>query len=210
MHRLLGTFIGLALMAAAAPGVYAYSRIKDITDIEGVRENQLVGYGLVFGLNGTGDSLRNAPGTQQSLQAMLERFGVNTRGTPISSGSVAAVIVTANLPAFATQGSRIDVTVSAMGDAKSLQGGTLLVTPLLGADGNAYAVAQGQITINGFSAQGPRAFRHPAALLRVRLWNVRSLLTSHRCSPSGSRCATPISRPPGAFPRRSTPSSVLR
>lgn len=154
MHRLLGTFIGLALMAAAAPGVYAYSRIKDITDIEGVRENQLVGYGLVFGLNGTGDSLRNAPGTQQSLQAMLERFGVNTRGTPISSGSVAAVIVTANLPAFATQGSRIDVTVSAMGDAKSLQGGTLLVTPLLGADGNAYAVAQGQITINGFSAQG--------------------------------------------------------
>ncbi len=154
MHRLLGTLLGLALMAAAAPGVYAYSRIKDITDIEGVRENQLVGYGLVVGLNGTGDSLRNAPGTQQSLQAMLERFGVNTRGTNISSGNVAAVIVTANLPAFSTQGSRIDVTVSALGDAKNLQGGTLLVTPLLGADGNVYAVSQGQITINGFSAQG--------------------------------------------------------
>lgn len=154
MHRLFGTLLGFALMAAAAPGVYAYSRIKDITDIEGVRENQLVGYGLVVGLNGTGDSLRNAPGTQQSLQAMLERFGVNTRGTNISSGNVAAVIVTANLPAFATQGSRIDVTVSAMGDAKNLQGGTLLVTPLLGADGNVYAVSQGQITINGFSAQG--------------------------------------------------------
>jgi flagellar P-ring protein precursor FlgI len=154
MHRLLGTLLGFALMAAAAPGVYAYSRIKDITDIEGVRENQLVGYGLVVGLNGTGDSLRNAPGTQQSLQAMLERFGVNTRGTNISSGNVAAVIVTANLPAFSTQGSRIDVTVSALGDAKNLQGGTLLVTPLLGADGNVYAVSQGQISINGFSAQG--------------------------------------------------------
>lgn len=157
MHRLLGSLLGLALLAAAAPGVYAYSRIKDITDIEGVRENQLVGYGLVVGLNGTGDSLRNAPGTQQSLQAMLERLGINTRGTNISSGNVAAVLVTANLPAFATPGTRIDVTVSAIGDAKNLQGGTLLATPLLGADGNVYAVSQGQITINGFSAQGQAA-----------------------------------------------------
>lgn len=154
MSRLLATLLCLAFMAAATPAVHAYSRIKDITDIEGVRDNQLVGYGLVVGLNGTGDSLRNAPGTQQSLQAMLERFGVNTRGTNISSGNVAAVVVTANLPPFATQGSRIDVTVSAIGDAKNLQGGTLLVTPLLGADGNVYAVSQGQITINGFSAQG--------------------------------------------------------
>ena len=154
MHRLLAIIATLGLMAAAAPGVYAYSRIKDITDIEGVRENMLVGYGLVVGLNGTGDSLRNAPGTQQSLQAMLERLGVNTRGANISSGNVAAVIVTANLPPFAAQGSRIDVTVSALGDAKNLQGGTLLVTPLLGADGNVYAVSQGQVSINGFSAQG--------------------------------------------------------
>jgi flagellar P-ring protein precursor FlgI len=114
----------------------------------------LVGYGLVVGLNGTGDGLRNAPGTQQSLQAMLERLGVNTRGANISSGNVAAVIVTANLPPFSTQGSRIDVTVSALGDAKNLQGGTLLVTPLLAADGNIYAVAQGQLAISGFSAQG--------------------------------------------------------
>jgi flagellar P-ring protein precursor FlgI len=157
MNRLLGTLLGLALLAAAAPGVYAYSRIKDITDIEGVRENQLVGYGLVVGLNGTGDSLRNAPGTQQSLQAMLERLGINTRGTNISSGNVAAVLVTANLPPFATQGTRIDVTVSAIGDAKNLQGGTLLATPLLGADGHVYAVSQGQIAINGFSAQGQAA-----------------------------------------------------
>lgn len=154
MFRTTSIIAAFGLMALAAPAVHAYSRIKDITDIEGVRENMLVGYGLVVGLNGTGDSLRNAPGTQQSLQAMLERLGVNTRGANISSGNVAAVIVTASLPPFAAQGSHIDVTVSALGDAKNLQGGTLLVTPLLAADGNVYAVSQGQIAINGFSAQG--------------------------------------------------------
>jgi flagellar P-ring protein precursor FlgI len=154
MRRILTIILTVAVAAVAAPAVSAYSRIKDIADFEGVRENMLVGYGLVVGLNGTGDSLGSAPGTQQSLQAMLERLGVNTRGANLSSGNVAAVIVTANLPAFATQGSRIDVTVSALGDAKSLQGGTLLVTPLLAADGNIYAVAQGQLAINGFSAQG--------------------------------------------------------
>jgi flagellar P-ring protein precursor FlgI len=154
MRRVLTILAALGLAAFTTTAVSAYSRIKDIADIEGVRENMLVGYGLVVGLNGTGDSLRNAPGTQQSLQAMLERLGVNTRGQNISSGNVAAVIVTANLPPFSTQGTRIDVTVSALGDAKNLQGGTLLVTPLLAADGNIYAIAQGQISINGFSAQG--------------------------------------------------------
>jgi flagellar P-ring protein precursor FlgI len=154
MNRLLPIAAAFWLLALAIPGAQANSRIKDIADIEGVRENQLVGYGLVVGLNGTGDSLRNAPGTQQSLQAMLERLGVNTRGANISSGNVAAVMVMASLPAFATQGSRIDVTVSSIGDAKNLQGGRLIVTPLAGADGNIYAVADGQIAINGFSAQG--------------------------------------------------------
>ena len=154
MRRAVTFALAVGLAALIAPAVQAYSRIKDIADIEGVRENMLVGYGLVVGLNGTGDGLRNAPGTQQSLQAMLERLGVNTRGMNISSGNVAAVIVTANLPPFATQGSRIDVTVSALGDAKDLKGGTLLVTPLLAADGNIYAVAQGQIAVSGFSAQG--------------------------------------------------------
>jgi flagellar P-ring protein FlgI len=154
MRRTLLILTALGMAAIIAPAVHAYSRIKDIADIEGVRENMLIGYGLVVGLNGTGDGLRNAPGTQQSLQAMLERLGVNTRGANISSGNVAAVMVTATLPAFATQGSKIDVTVSAIGDAKNLQGGTLLVTPLLAADGNVYAVSQGQIAINGFSASG--------------------------------------------------------
>jgi flagellar P-ring protein precursor FlgI len=141
----------------AAPAAQAASRIKDLANIEGVRQNQLIGYGLVVGLNGTGDTLNNIPFTKQSLQAMLERLGVNIRGQQIRTGNVAAVMVTANLPAFGTQGTRVDVTVSALGDAKSLQGGTLLVTPLLGADGNVYAVAQGSLAIGGFQAEGDAA-----------------------------------------------------
>ena len=130
------------------------SRIKDIVAFEGVRENQLVGYGLVVGLNGTGDSLRNSPFTRQSLQSMLERLGVNTRDAVPNSKNVAAVMVTAQLPPFAAPGSRIDVAVSAMGDARSLQGGTLVVTALLGADGQTYAVSQGQIATGAISAGG--------------------------------------------------------
>ena len=135
----------------------ATSRIKDIVDIEGVRDNQLVGYGLVVGLNGTGDSLRNSPFTEQSLIAMLERMGINIRGQNLKTGNVAAVMVTATLPPFTNQGSRIDVSVSALGDAASLQGGTLLVTPLLAADSEVYAVAQGEVSISGFSATGEAA-----------------------------------------------------
>src|SRR4249920_2292432 len=145
----------LALCVPVKAG--ATSRIKDLTNIEGVRQNQLIGYGLVVGLNGTGDTLNNIPFTKQSLQAMLERMGVNIRGATIRTGNVAAVMVTGNLPAFGTQGTRMDVTVSALGDAKNLQGGTLLVTPLLGADGNVYAVAQGSVAISGFQAEGEAA-----------------------------------------------------
>jgi flagellar P-ring protein FlgI len=152
----------IAALAVAALSLYiapagATSRIKDLANIEGVRQNQLIGYGLVVGLNGSGDTLNNIPFTKQSLQAMLERMGVNIRGANIRTGNVAAVMVTGNLPAFSTQGTRMDVTVSALGDAKSLQGGTLLVTPLLGADGNVYAVAQGSLAIGGFAAEGDAA-----------------------------------------------------
>jgi flagellar P-ring protein precursor FlgI len=152
----------IAALAIAALSLYiapagATSRIKDLANIEGVRQNQLIGYGLVVGLNGSGDTLNNIPFTKQSLQAMLERMGVNIRGANIRTGNVAAVMVTGNLPAFSTQGTRMDVTVSALGDAKSLQGGTLLVTPLLGADGNVYAVAQGSLAIGGFAAEGDAA-----------------------------------------------------
>jgi flagellar P-ring protein FlgI len=145
-----------SLVVTAAPAAAA-SRIKDLANIEGVRQNQLIGYGLVVGLNGTGDTINNSPFTRQSLQAMLERLGVNIRGQTLRTGNVAAVMVTANLPAFSTQGTRIDVTVSSLGDSKSLQGGVLLVTPLLGADGNVYAVAQGSLAIGGFEAEGAAA-----------------------------------------------------
>jgi len=149
----IGMLSALALAAGAAPSL-ASSRIKDIVQFEGVRGNQLVGYGLVVGLAGTGDSLRNAPMTQQSMIDMLERLGVNTRGATMDTKDIAAVMVTANLPAFAAAGSTVDVKVSAMADAKSLQGGTLLVTPLLGGDGEAYAVAQGSIETGSIAASG--------------------------------------------------------
>ncbi len=134
---------------------HAASRLKDVVNFEGVRDNMLVGYGLVVGLNGTGDSLTNAPFTERSLIGMLERLGINSSGdwTTIKTKNIAAVMVTATLPPFSAQGSRVDVVVSTMGDAKSLQGGTLLVTPLQGADGEVYAVAQGSVA-SGFSASG--------------------------------------------------------
>ncbi len=135
----------------------AFSRIKDLADIEGVRDNMLIGYGLVAGLTGTGDTLQNSPFTRQALQTMLERLGVNTRGYNVNTKDIAAVMVTANLRPFSAQGTRIDVVVSAMGDAKSLNGGTLLATPLLAADGEVYALAQGPVAVGGFSAQGQAA-----------------------------------------------------
>ena len=147
-------YAAIAILCLCTGPADATSRIKDLANIEGVRQNQLIGYGLVVGLNGTGDTLNNIPFTKQSLQAMLERMGVNIRGANIRTGNVAAVMVTGNLPAFSTQGTRMDVTVSALGDSKNLQGGTLLVTPLLGADGNVYAVAQGSLAIGGFAAEG--------------------------------------------------------
>jgi len=146
----------LSGMMLSAP-VQASSRIKDIVDFEGVRENLLVGYGLVVGLNGTGDSLTNSAFTNESLIGMLERLGINTRADTLKTANVAAVMVTATLPSFARHGTRIDVSVSALGDATSLLGGTLLVTPLVGADSEVYAVAQGQVAIGGFSAKGNAA-----------------------------------------------------
>lgn len=126
---LRAALLAVLLTAFAGLNAGATSRIKDLANIEGVRQNQLIGYGLVVGLNGTGDTLKNIPFTKQSLTAMLERLGVNIRGQTLRTGNVAAVMVTANLPPFGTQGTRIDITVSSLGDAKSLQGGMLLVTP---------------------------------------------------------------------------------
>ena len=148
-------FAALGLIfSLACPSAQAASRIKDIADFEGVRENQLVGYGLVVGLNGTGDNVKSIDFTKESLVSMLDQIGINARGGQIKAKNIAAVMVTANFPPFGRQGSRIDVMVSAMGDAKNLQGGTLIATPLVGADGNVYAVAQGQIAVGALSARG--------------------------------------------------------
>lgn len=149
----------LLMLTAFVPPGAAQVRIKDIADVEGVRDNQLVGYGLVVGLNGTGDRLDSAVFTRQSLIGMLERLGVNTRDqeSRLQTKNVAAVMVTANLPAFARSGSRIDVAVSALGDAKDLTGGTLLVTPLLAADGEVYGVAQGALATGAIAARGAAA-----------------------------------------------------
>ncbi|GFE50854.1 flagellar P-ring protein [Roseobacter cerasinus] len=141
-----------ALQATAGP-----VRIKDLVEFDGVRGNDLVGYGLVVGLNGTGDGLRNSPFTEDIMSNILERLGVNVTGEQFRPQNVAAVLVTAALPPFSRAGSQIDVTVSAIGDADSLLGGTLVMTPLNAADGQIYAVAQGTIIAGGVVAQGDGA-----------------------------------------------------
>ncbi len=153
-HRSTPILFLLALLLAQPAA--AQVRIKDIVDVEGVRQNQLIGYGLVVGLNGTGDKLNNNVFTRESLIGMLERLGVNTRdqAAALSTKNVAAVMVTATLPAFARSGSRIDIAVSALGDASNLTGGILLVTPLLGADGEVYAVGQGPLSSASVAARG--------------------------------------------------------
>lgn len=139
-------------LAAAAP-----VRIKDLANVDGVRGNDLVGYGLVVGLSGSGDSLRNAPFTEEIMAGLLERLGVNVTEDAFRPKNVAAVIVTATLPPFARAGSQIDVNVAAIGDAKSLLGGTLVMTPLNAADGEIYAVAQGSVLASGVEASGDSA-----------------------------------------------------
>ena len=132
--RIVSVLLLAASLALGCDPAAARSRIKDIVEFEGVRDNPLIGYGLVVGLNGTGDALRNAAFTKQSLESMLERLGVNTRDATLNTKNIAAVMVTAKLPPFAAPGSAMDVTVSSTGDAKSLLGGTLLGTPLYGED----------------------------------------------------------------------------
>ncbi|MFD1695815.1 flagellar basal body P-ring protein FlgI [Roseibium aestuarii] len=151
---LLAGIIALCIGLMGPVRAQAMVRIKDIASLQGVRENQLVGYGLVVGLKGSGDSLRNAPFTEQSLQSMLDSLGVNVRENRLRTRNVAAVVVTANMPPFIGKGSRIDVSIASLGDATSLAGGTLIATPLLGADGSVYAVAQGAIAVSGFAEEG--------------------------------------------------------
>ena len=154
---MLRIVIGFLLLLFPAMNASAGPRIKDLVEFEGVRGNDLVGYGLVVGLNGSGDGIRNSPFTEEALSNLLERLGVNVQGEQFRPKNVAAVIVTATLGSFARVGSRIDVTVSAIGDAKNLLGGTLIMTPLNAADGEIYAVAQGPILAGGINAEGDGA-----------------------------------------------------
>jgi flagellar P-ring protein precursor FlgI len=157
LEALIKALIGLTvLMASAAlwwPATAHATRIKEVASIQGVRSNQLVGYGLVVGLDGTGDQTTSAPFTAQSLSAMLQQMGVTIpAGTSLQVKNVAAVMVTAQLPAFAQPGQTLDVAVSSLGNAKSLRGGTLIITPLKGADGQVYALAQGNLIVGGAGA----------------------------------------------------------
>ena len=152
--KTIATIVIVLSSALMSQEAAAASRIKDIADFEGIRDNQLVGYGLVVGLNGTGDNIKSINFAKESLISLLDHVGINSRDGQLKSKNIAAVMVTANLPAFGRQGSRIDVIVSALGDAKSLQGGTLVATSLVGADGEVYAVAQGQVAVGGYSAAG--------------------------------------------------------
>ena len=157
MPKFFLSLLSLLLTATFAVPAAANVRLKDLVEIEGVRGNDLVGFGLVVGLDGTGDGLRNSPYTEEALSSLLERLGVNVQGEDFRPNNVAAVLVTATLPAFARTGMQIDVNVSAIGDSKSLQGGTLIMTPLNAADGRIYAVGQGPIIVSGYTAQGDAA-----------------------------------------------------
>lgn len=171
--------IGAALLATVAMGggmaaAQTQVRLKDLVDVEGVRGNDLIGYGLVIGLNGTGDTLRNSPYTEEALASLLERLGVNVQDEQFRPDNVAAVIVTGVLPPFARAGGRMDIQVSSIGDATSLQGGTLVMTPMLGADNSVYAVAQGPVIVSGFGAQGAAA-------------GVQQGIPTHATVPGGAR-----------------------
>jgi flagellar P-ring protein FlgI len=154
--KLLHLFATLVMFSSAST-VFANSRIKDIATVQGMRDNQLVGYGLVIGLAGSGDSLRNSPFTEVSMRSMLQKLGVGLEAGSIGSKNVAAVVVTATLPPFVSEGSRIDVSVSSLGDSTSLNGGVLIMTPLVAADGRAYAMAQGPVVSTAIQAAGQAA-----------------------------------------------------
>src|SRR5450830_2107371 len=147
----------LASITLLSAGVAHAERLKDLASIQGVRQNQLVGYGLAVGLDGSGDQTTQTPFTVQSVVSMLQQLGVNLPqgGTQLQLKNVAAVMVTATLPPFAQPGQQLDITVSSMGNAKSLRGGTLLMTPLKGADGQVYGMAQGNVLVGGVGAQAP-------------------------------------------------------
>jgi flagellar P-ring protein precursor FlgI len=151
LRWLIGCAFGLSLLLSGSAA--RADKLRDLTDVVGARDNQLVGYGVVTGLNGTGDDI-SVPFAQQSLRALMRRLGIQVDSKAARLKNVAAVVVTATIPAFVREGSRLDITVSSMGNAKSLRGGVLVQTPLRGADRKTYAVGQGPLVVGGFSASG--------------------------------------------------------
>lgn len=163
--KIIGLLFTLLFML---PSLVMAERIKDIAGVAGVRSNQLIGYGLVVGLDGTGDQTTQSPFTTQSFNSMLKQFGITIPpGTRMQMKNVAAVMIQAELPPFAKPGQTLDITVSSVSNAKSLRGGTLLVSPLKGLDGNVYAVAQGSLVVGGFGAQGADGSRIQVNVLSV-------------------------------------------
>ena len=206
--KFLAVFL-IALGAMAFPA-QAGVKLKDLVDVEGVRGNDLVGYGLVVGLNGTGDGLRNIPYTEEALSSLLERLGINVQGEEFRPKNVAAVLITGTLPPFARAGSQIDITVSAIGDAKDLSGGTLVMTPLNAADGQIYAVAQGTNSHKRLFLQkatpppSQRAYQPRAPFQMAPAWNASSPLILMALKIFISPCARRTSQQPRALRRRST------
>ena len=204
----------LAMLVCAATTAAATSRIKDLASIEGIRQNQLIGYGLVVGLNGTGDTLNNAPFTKQSLQGMLERLGVNIRGQQLRTGNVAAVMVTANLPPFATQGTRIDVTASALGDAKSLSAelcwSRCSVPTAMSTRWRRARSPSADSRPKAKQRRSRAVFRRLDGCRTAPSSNARSNSRWPRSARCGSRCAMPISPPPSGSQSRSTIISARR
>lgn len=161
MMRLNKAFLKTLLLLFAvlvyAASAFGEVRIKDVATLQGERPNQLLGYGLVIGLNGTGDGLRNAPFAESSIRSMLDQLGIGLNNSEIRTKNIAAVLVTADLPAYANKGTRLDINIASIGDASSLRGGTLVFTPLYGGDGKIYASAQGRLIVSGFAAEGDGA-----------------------------------------------------
>lgn len=175
----------LALVLSGVVAAFADVRIKDITSVRGEGQEQLLGYGLVVGLQGTGDTLQNVPFTQQAIQSMLDRFGLDVRGTSLRNRNVAAVMVSADMPLGSDPGSRLDITVSAVGDSPSLLGGTLLLTEMAGADGQIYATAQGAVSVTGFDAAGQGETLTQGVPTAGRISN--GAIVQRESAPSGDR-----------------------
>ncbi len=176
--------VALSVIAALlwiSQSVHA-TRVKDITSVQGIRDNQLVGYGLVIGLAGTGDSFKNSPFTEQSMRSMLRKMGVGIEPGSMKSKNVAAVAITATLPPFVSEGARVDVDVSSLGDATSLNGGILVMTPLLAADGTAYAVAQGPVSTGAISVTGQAASVTKGVATTARILNGAIIERDHTAS----------------------------